>query len=372
MTAAGAVARRRALPALRPLVAGAAAILAGASAGALLWLAVGSDDPLTNPETVEVPKSRVVEPLAAPVMPAAPAPPPLDERADPVLDLAARESDFLAGEVHSEVAAPPPEPLVTGAGDLGEAAPWRRYAVAVAETGEAPRIALVIDDLGLNRPNTRRAIALPAPLTLAFMTYAEGLQELAAAARARGHELIVHFPMAPSDAAHDPGPEALRLDLSPEELARRLDWGLGRFEGYVGINNHMGSGFTSWRPGMEQVMAEVKARGLLYLDSMTTADSLGVTLAARLGVPHARRDIFIDNEAGNRAAIRRQLARLEERALRRGSAVGIGHPHDLTLEELARWIPEVRRRGFHLVPISAVVRTGTDLAIVPKSPTKPG
>jgi polysaccharide deacetylase 2 family uncharacterized protein YibQ len=249
---------------------------------------------------------------------------------------------------------------------------WRRHAVPVAKPFEGPVIALVIDDLGLNRPNTRRTIELPGPLTLALMTYAETLQEFADKARSNGHELLVHFPMAPRDPRYDPGPNALRAELGKEELARRLAWGLSRFEGFVGVNNHMGSGFTSSIPGMAQVMVELKARGLLYLDSLTIPGAVGAPLADRLGVPFAVRDVFIDNDHQDRAAIRRQLQQLERVALRRGAAIGIGHPHNATLEELAVWLPEVEKRGFTLVPVSALMRTPKGLAVTPSASNLPG
>jgi polysaccharide deacetylase 2 family uncharacterized protein YibQ len=248
---------------------------------------------------------------------------------------------------------------------------WRRHAVPVAKPFEGPVIALVIDDLGLNRPNTRRTIELPGPLTLALMTYAETLQEFADKARSNGHELLVHFPMAPRDPRYDPGPNALRAELGKEELARRLAWGLSRFEGFVGVNNHMGSGFTSSIPGMAQVMVELKARGLLYLDSLTIPGAVGAPLADRLGVPFAVRDVFIDNDHQDRAAIRRQLQQLERVALRRGAAIGIGHPHNATLEELAVWLPEVEKRGFTLVPVSALMRTPKGLAVTPSASNSP-
>ena len=250
--------------------------------------------------------------------------------------------------------------------------PWRRHAVPVAKPFEGPVIALVIDDLGLNRPNTRRTIELPGPLTLALMTYAETLQEFADKARSNGHELLVHFPMAPRDPRYDPGPNALRAELGKEELARRLAWGLSRFEGYVGVNNHMGSGFTASIPGMAQVMVELKERGLLYLDSLTVPGAVGAPLADRLGVPFAIRDVFIDNDYQDRAAIRRQLQRLERVALRRGGAIGIGHPHNATLEELAVWLPDVQKRGFTLVPVSALMRTPKGLAVTPGVSNSPG
>ena len=238
----------------------------------------------------------------------------------------------------------------------GEPPAWRRHAVPTSAASDRPAIAVIIDDLGLNRPNTHRTLALPAPLTLAFLTYAEGLQPLADAARSAGHELLVHVPMAPLDPQYKPGPNVLRADLDREELARRLAWALSRFDGYVGINNQMGSDFTTSVPGMAQVMIELKARGLLYLDSFTVPGTVGAALAERLGVPYAKRNVFIDNDPRDRAAIRRQLARLEQIATRYGKAVGIGHPHDATLDELTTWLPEVQRRGFRLVPISALIQ----------------
>ncbi len=232
---------------------------------------------------------------------------------------------------------------------------WLRNAVPVAVGPGQAMIAIVIDDLGLNRPAARRAIRLPAPLTLSFMTYAEDLPRFAADARAAGHELLLHVPMEPRDRAYDPGPKVLKVGLAGDEIAGRLDWGLARFEGFVGINNHMGSRFTASPEGMGQVMRALRDRDLLFLDSVTSPASVAGRAADRAGVPFARRDVFLDHNRRDPNAIRRQLEVLERIARRRGYAVGIGHPHRATLEVLAEWLPEARRRGIALVPISAIV-----------------
>ncbi len=239
---------------------------------------------------------------------------------------------------------------------------WQRYAVPVSVKAGQPMIAIVLDDLGLKRSAARRAINLPAPLTLSFMTYAEGLQRYATDARAAGHELLLHVPMEPRDPAYDAGSKVLRNGLSKSEIAKRLEWGLGRFDGYVGINNHMGSKFTAAPRGVTQVMRELRARDLLFLDSVTSADSVAWQAAARSGVPFARRDIFLDHDWRNASAIESQLADLERIARQRGYAVGIGHPHRLTLDILAKWLPEARRRGIALVPISAIVSYQIEVA----------
>src|SRR3546814_6925467 len=81
---------------------------------------------------------------------------------------------------------------------------------------------------------------------------------------------MVHFPMEPSVASADPGPNALLRSLDPAEIERRLQWGLVRFDGYVGVNNHMGSAFTEDAKGMGIVLRELEHRGLMFLDSRTT------------------------------------------------------------------------------------------------------
>ena len=122
-------------------------------------------------------------------------------------------------------------------------APWQANAVPVAVAQGRPMVAIVLDDVGVNRRNARASITLPAPLTLSFMTYAEDLTEMTEAARMAGHELMLHVPMQPLSPLIDPGPNVLTDSLPATELTQRLVWGLERFEGYVGINNHMGSRF---------------------------------------------------------------------------------------------------------------------------------
>ncbi|NIA67318.1 divergent polysaccharide deacetylase family protein [Pelagibius litoralis] len=241
-------------------------------------------------------------------------------------------------------------------------APWQSHAVAVAPSDGRPMIAIVLDDVGVHRRNAQNAIALPGPLTLSFMTYAEDLATMTKAAQRAGHELMMHVPMQPLSPTIDPGPNVLIDGLPAAELTQRLVWGLDRFEGYVGINNHMGSRFTASPEGMALVMGELKARGLLFLDSLTAQNSVAGSLAQRAGVPFAERDIFLDNEPDDRASIDRQLALLEQVARERGYAVGIGHPHRGTVAALTDWIPEMQARGFALVPISAVVRHRVNLA----------
>jgi polysaccharide deacetylase 2 family uncharacterized protein YibQ len=216
-------------------------------------------------------------------------------------------------------------------------------------------IAIVIDDLGIDRHNADRVVALPGPLTLAFMTYARDVAGQARAARAAGHELLVHVPMEPAAAGLNAGPNVLGVDIPPDVLRQRIDWALSRFDGYVGINNHMGSRFTASAPGMTLLLTELHRRGLLFLDSRTTAQTVAAAVAQQVTVPFAERNVFLDNES-SASAVWVQLRRVETVARQKGFAVAIGHPHAGTIDALAKWLPTLSEKGFVLVPVSTIVK----------------
>ncbi len=230
---------------------------------------------------------------------------------------------------------------------------WLRNAVATSLSDPRPAIAVVIDDLGLNRKATAEVIELEGPLTLAFLPYADALEEQTRAARAAGHELLLHEPMEPVGREW-PGPDPLLMSQAPDEMVSRFRKHLRSFRGFVGVNNHMGSRLTADHPRMALLMAEIGHRGLLFLDSRTSAATVAVSEARRRGVPYASRDVFIDNEI-DFDAIMGQLAQAERQAKTRGVAVAMGHPHEVTIEALRRWLPTLESKGFALVPISNIV-----------------
>jgi polysaccharide deacetylase 2 family uncharacterized protein YibQ len=263
-------------------------------------------------------------------------------------------SPAASGRIEAPPAATVASALAPRAAPAAPQPAWLRNAVVtIVPPGRIP-IAIVIDDMGVDRPRSDRAAALPAPLTLAFLPYARGFETQMAAARSRGHEILVHMPMQPIG-VEDPGPDALTVALDPAEIRRRLAAALDRAGPAVGINNHMGSRFTVDREAMRPVLEELQARGLLFLDSRTAGGSVAPSLARALEVPYAARDVFLDNEP-TRAAVEARLAELEAVARRQGHGIAIGHPHDGTLAALSAWLPAAGARGFALVPVSTIVR----------------
>lgn len=219
-----------------------------------------------------------------------------------------------------------------------------------------PRIAIVIDDLGADIVHTRRAIALPKAVALAFLPYPESTPSLAREAGRGGHEILVHVPMQ-AIGAQNPGPMALSPSLAPDENIRRLDWAFTRVPGYAGINNHEGSLFTSNRVALVPVIEHLADRHAFFFDSRTTADSQVVSVARAFGVASAARDVFLD-DVQTIDAVDAGLRTLEARARESGVAIAIGHPHAITLDAVAYWA--AHQSGFELVSLGEAIRLKTE------------
>lgn len=233
------------------------------------------------------------------------------------------------------------------------------------------KIVIIIDDLGMNRKWTREVIGLKAPITSAFLPYAPKLKNDTQTATNNGHELIIHTPMEPMSKTIDPGPIALMDDMSETELETNLSHIFKSFEGYTGINNHMGSRLTQNSKAMRTIMNALAARGLYFVDSKTIANSVAGQEAMHAGVPFAQRDVFLDHE-DNAAFVQNALAKLERVAKTKGIAIAIGHPKKHTVTALKQWLPTLKERGLEIIPASkAVYVQQTKTAAVPVKKRQP-
>jgi len=140
-------------------------------------------------------------------------------------------------------------------------------------------VAIVIDDLGASLPNALELIDISPKFTLAVLPWQGASEEILAEARARGVETILHQPMEPHARQPRRIEGMLLRRMSAGEIRAVLTENLDRYPGIAGINNHMGSAFTEDRRAMDAVMKVLAERGLVFLDSMTTARSVGADAA---------------------------------------------------------------------------------------------
>ena len=219
-----------------------------------------------------------------------------------------------------------------------------------------PRLAIVIDDVGINKSPIKKLIALDMPLTFAILPRQLHSTELANLINEAGYEIIIHIPMEPEDVnGNDPGKSALLLSQSDETIREKVKEMISEMPHAVGTSNHMGSKFTRDYDKMRTLLEEIKSSGLYFLDSRTTADSVAFKLAQQMGVKSSSRRVFIDNERETEA-IKNELRRAIRYALKKGEAVAIGHPHKQTIAALAEMKEAIKNAGIELVPASSLAR----------------
>jgi polysaccharide deacetylase 2 family uncharacterized protein YibQ len=218
-------------------------------------------------------------------------------------------------------------------------------------------VAIVIDDLGQDMKPAQELLDLPDRVTLGIMPRLPFSKKIAERARRSGREVLVHIPMeAKVRAEKRDAPGMLRSDMTPMEFIAAVNEDLDSVPGAAGTNNHEGSALTENREAMTFLMSELKARNLFFLDSMTSPKSSAYTVAREFGLKAARRDVFLDNDGGNPAAIRKQFDELARTAKQNGRAIGIGHPHPATIAELKKWLAKIDDKGIEVVPVSALVK----------------
>ncbi len=214
-----------------------------------------------------------------------------------------------------------------------------------------PQVAIIIDDLGYDRRLASELFKLELPLTLSVLPSAPYAKEIAAEARAHGFELLLHMPMEPRNPnGSNPGPAVLTMDMGEKQIREILSESLAKIPGARGVNNHMGSMFTEDREKMTVFLGELKKKGLFFVDSRTSSNTIGKSLARQMGVPAAERNVFLDHDL-QFEALRVQMDRLLGLSRSQGAGVGIGHPHRETVELLEEYLPKLRRE-YQIVPVS--------------------
>ena len=220
----------------------------------------------------------------------------------------------------------------------------------------APRVAILVGGLGLNRASTADAIArLPAAASLGFAPYGDDLEREAAAAREAGHEILLQSPM--ESFGENPGPHALLAGASEAENLDALRWQMGRLVGYAGVANHLGGKFAADARAFTPALKEIAGRGLFYLDDGSSPVSLAREIAPTVGLSLASADEVVDADPSP-TAVDAALGRLETLARTRGAAIGVATALPVSLDRIARWSAGLEARGVELAPVSALAARG--------------
>ncbi len=226
-----------------------------------------------------------------------------------------------------------------------------------------PRVALLLAGFGSAEAESRAAIALPGPVSLAVSAYSRDPAPLMEAARAAGHEMLASLPMESKGfPADDAGQQALLTGAAPAANQATLERVLARIAGYVGVTGAsdglLGERFAAQGAGMEQVLADMRLRGLLYVDPRPSGPGVEPLPA---GAASRAVDVVIDvGDPPARAEMEARLAALERLAREHGSAVGlVVRLRPVTIERVGEWARGAEARGLALVPVSALATEET-------------
>lgn len=231
---------------------------------------------------------------------------------------------------------------------------------AFAAEAAAPKVAIVIDDFGLNykkTPPDEEWMALPGNLTFAVMPESPRTKKVAPlVSAAASKELIIHYPFDPF--------QSLKLAkdaVDPEDAVKTLkllEKAMKQIPDAKGLNNHRSYRGTQNRPLMRAFMAQLKPTGLYFIDSKVSEKSVAHAEAAAAGIRSASNSIFLDTaELHTQPFCAKMLKQAVARARKHGSAIAIGHHYfRSTYDCLKEEMPKYEKEGVQFVKGSALVR----------------
>ena len=222
-------------------------------------------------------------------------------------------------------------------------------ALGLTPPAYSAEILILIDDMG-NKSEDSSAFGLPTEVAFAILPHTPYSTQFAHTAGTEQRDVILHMPMEALSGLYM-GPGGISSTMNKNTITDRLKAAHNTVPGAIGLNNHMGSKLTQLTMPMQATMEYLDQRGMFFLDSRTTRFSKAEKIARSYGLPAARRHVFLDHvrETGH---IDFQFRRLLHRAKKHGFAIGIGHPHQVTIDYLKVALQTLSEHNIRLTTLS--------------------
>lgn len=217
----------------------------------------------------------------------------------------------------------------------------------------APKVSIIIDDLGNNLSRNLAAVNLPGPVVCSILPQTYYSHFIAIEAHEHHKEIIIHVPMQALK-PYALGPGGLTENMSENNFIQALTKDYASVPYAEGMNNHMGSLLTQNATDMSWIMYFLKQHQLFFIDSRTINNSVAEKVAEENNIPTAARSVFLDDVA-TEPYVAQQFQVLIADAKKYGAAIAIGHPNAATLAYLQQAIPTLANEGVELVPLSQIV-----------------
>ena len=226
-----------------------------------------------------------------------------------------------------------------------------KYDFSAAKNGA--QLIFVFDDGGQKLEWLEPFLKLPFPITVAVLPQIAHSKESAARVRSSGNEVILHQPMQSINTAVNPGPGAIKPEMSENEIKSILFNNINEIGPITGMNNHEGSAITADAEKMAAVMQFCSQEGIYFLDSRTNVETKVPYVARELGYSYYERNIFLDNEKTVDNALK-ELKKGLDLANKNGSVIMIGHiwSADFLPAFLQDAYPELKAQGYTFSTVS--------------------
>ena len=226
-----------------------------------------------------------------------------------------------------------------------------QYNFPAAKNGA--QLIFVFDDGGQNLAHLKPFLQLPFPITVAVLPQIAHSVESAAQVRASGNEVILHQPMQSVNASVNPGPGAIKPEMSDEQIKTILFNNINEIAPIAGMNNHEGSGITADAEKMAVILQMASEEGIYFLDSRTNVETKVPYVAREMGYSYYERNIFLDNEKTEANALK-ELKKGLDLANKNGSVIMIGHiwSADFLPAFLQKAYPELKAQGYTFSTVS--------------------
>lgn len=216
------------------------------------------------------------------------------------------------------------------------------------------QLVFIFDDGGQNLSHLEKFLELPFPITVAVLPRLTYSKASAQKVRASGNELMLHQPMQALNAAVNPGPGAIKPDMSEDEIIATLFQNINEIGPIDGMNNHEGSAITADEEKMATVLKLASENGIFFLDSRTNKDTKVPYVSHELGYSYYERNgNFLDNVKTRENALT-EIKKNLDIANKNGVVIMIGHvwSADFLPQLLKEIYPELKSKGYVITTVS--------------------
>lgn len=235
-----------------------------------------------------------------------------------------------------------------------ESKPAPVYAFDFPNAVNHAQLCILLDDGGQNLEDLKKYIGLKIPLTVAVLPKLRDTVSSANAVRAAGLELMLHQPMQAVNLNVNPGPGAIKPDMTSDQIRSLVLENLREVGPVSGMNNHEGSLITADISKMETIIDTAHMQGIYFLDSRTNVETKIPYVSRELGYGwYERNGYFLDNEK-TREEFLKELRKNLDIANKTGCVIMIAHVWSANyLPALIREVyPELVAKGYSFTTVS--------------------